>query len=94
MPSLWPRRVIGKLVQKPGGPIIEGFDHKTTARSTRPPFPEVGVIVDHEKGLGIDNHQTWLNYPTTWTQGALLLRPFRSPDGVTHLVASRMRSYL
>jgi hypothetical protein len=91
MGQVWARRVNGKLVVAPGG-AIQGSDFQTTARSSDPPFPNVGEAVGY-KSLGITGREKWSAYCEDWPQGGLYLRPVTAPDGI-YLVASRIRPYL
>jgi TIR domain len=89
MTNEWPRRADGKLVEYLGGPVRENADYSVTARSTQPPFPNIGSALE---ALGITGREQWQRYPSAWADGGLYLRPHVA-DGTYYLVASRLRPY-
>lgn len=91
--SLWPRRMIGKLVEFPGGPKKEGLDYGNTARSSNPPFPDLGSVVKEVKALGFLDNLNWTEYSEVWPEGAICLRTV-AVDAGFFVVASRVKPYL
>ncbi len=90
MSARWEQFVFGKLVQRPGGPIV-GADHGCTARS--PGFPKGLVLTAHpgHTGIGIGTSFDWNKYPWQDTPGGFVARPVHDGDQAW-VLAGRMRA--
>lgn len=86
----WSRRAIGKYVKTKNGSVKDGVDYQTTARSSEPPFPDLGNAVTSPTALGVSERATWNDYCNCWPNGGIYLRPVVSSTTEICLVASRI----
>ncbi len=86
----WSRRAIGKYVKTKNGSVKDGVDYQTTARSSEPPFPDLGNAVTSPAALGVSERANWSEYCNCWPNGGIYLRPIISSTKEICLVASRI----